>query len=320
MIGLTGVRAVGTTGHLPLSGRQWIQPYGLPGQPEAEWAGNRADFRMVTSGYFEAMGTRILEGRTFTREEDQSEQRRVVVVDELLARRIAPGGSAVGRTLGIPLDGRAVEAQVVGVVEHVRYDALDADGREAIYVPYRQEASRDVSVVLRTAGDPAALAPAVRQAVRQVDAQLPVFGVTTLAGYIDANVAPARFAFTLAGAFAVLALLCAALGLYGVVALDVNRRRRDFGVRKAIGATSGNLVRSVLARGLTLAGAGLVAGAILAVPASRILASLLYGVRMADALTWAGVVCTVTVVTVAASALPAWRAGRVDPTISLRAE
>ena len=128
-----------------------------------------------TSGAFEALGTRVLEGRGFEAREDLHEDERVVVVDEKLGARLAPGGSALGATIGIPLDGSAVRARVVGVVEHVRYDRLDADGREAVYVPYRQEASRDVAFVVRTMGDPATLAPLVRSAVRRVDAGVPVF-------------------------------------------------------------------------------------------------------------------------------------------------
>ena len=102
---LPGVQAVGLSAHLPLGGRRWSQPYGLPGQPESEWAGNRADFRTITSGYFEALGADLLEGRSFSRDEDLSEDRRVVIVDEKLAHRLAPSGQSVGVTIGFPLDG-----------------------------------------------------------------------------------------------------------------------------------------------------------------------------------------------------------------------
>ncbi|MBW3536075.1 MAG: ABC transporter permease, partial [Gemmatimonadetes bacterium] len=181
---LPGVHAVGWVGVLPLAGDRWTQPYGLPGQPPQAWEANRADFRVASSGFFEALGTRLLEGRTFTAVEDVEEDERVVIVDATLARRIAPAGSALGAVLGVPVDGAPVEARVVGVVEPVRYESLESDGREAVYVPYRQEASREVSFVVRAAGDPGDLAPAVRAAVREIDPQIPVYDLRTLEAYV----------------------------------------------------------------------------------------------------------------------------------------
>ena len=178
---LPQVEAVGLVGRLPLAGGRWIQPYGLPGQADHEWAENRADFRMISSGYFEAMGTRLLAGRTFTAQEDLSEDRRVVIVDDKLAARIVGlgrigglgpivgSGVGLGARLGIPLDGAPVQAEVVGIVEHIRHERLDLDGSGAIYVPYRQEASRDVAFVVRVAGDPSAIVPALRATVREID-------------------------------------------------------------------------------------------------------------------------------------------------------
>ncbi|HSR41797.1 MAG TPA: FtsX-like permease family protein, partial [Longimicrobiales bacterium] len=317
---LPGVRAVGLVGVLPLEGRRWTQPYGLPGQPRTAWEANHADFRVATSGTFRALGTRILEGRGFTVREDVVESERVVVVDRILAERIAPGGSAVDAVIGIPLDGAPVEARVVGVVEAVRYDRLDADGREAIYVPYRQEASREVSFVVRTDADPAGLVPGVRRIVRELDPRIPVYDVRTLADYVDGAVASRTFALRLLSAFAGLALLCATIGLYGVVAFEVRRRKRDIGVRLAVGATRPEVVRTVLVSGLRMAGAGLFAGALLAVVVARALGSLVVAVDTADPTLWSGVVGLILVVTLAATWGPAVRASRLDPAEALRAE
>jgi len=317
---LPGVRTVGLVGVLPLGGGRWSQPYGLPGQPETEWEENRADFQMITSGYFEAMRARLIEGRSFTAQEDLVEEERVVVVDEKLAARIAPGGSALDAVIGMPLDGSAVEARVVGVVEHIRHDRLDLDGREAIYVPYRQEASRDVAFVVRASADPAALAPAIRRAVEELDPQIPVYDVRTLEDYVDLAVAPRRFAFSLLLSFAGLALVCAALGLYGVVAFDVSRRTRDIGIRMAVGASRADVMRPVLARGFRLGAAGLAGGVILGAVAARAMAGLVFGVGLGDPLTWTAVVVLVTAVTVAASWIPARRASRLSPTLALRME
>ena len=315
-----GVRAVGLTGALPLSGRRWAQPWGLPGQAPSAWGTEgRADFRVVTSGYFEAMGTRLLAGRSFTPDEDLDERQRVVIVDEALAERIA-GGSALGAAIGIPLDGRAVEARVVGIVESVRHEDLGTPGRGTIYIPYRQEASRDVSFVLRSEGDPAAVAPAVRRAVLAVEPRLGVYGMRTVTDLVDAELGPARFGLTLLSAYSALGLLAAALGLYGVVAWEAGRRTRDLGVRMALGATSGGIRRTVLAAGLKLSAAGILCGALLAALALGGLRRLVYGVAVTDPTTWAGAVALVVAVTLLACWVPAARAARLDPVRALRAD
>lgn len=320
LLALPGVRAAGLVGGLPLGGDRWTQPYGLPGQAEHEWEANRADFRVVSSGLFEALGIRLLEGRTFTRDEDLDEDRRVVVVDEAMARRIAPSGSAIGATVGFPLDGDAVRAEVVGVVERVRYDDLASFGREALYVPYRQEASRDVSFVVRSDARADALIPALREAVRAVDGRIPIYDARSMTEYVAAAQAPIRFAMTLVGVFAVLTLIAAGTGLYGVVAYDSARRTRDLGLRMAVGATSTHVRRLVLGEGLRLGAAGALAGLVLAGGCSIVIGRQLPGVALADPLPWLGATAVALVVTVTAAWVPAWRASRLDPTVALRAE
>jgi ABC-type antimicrobial peptide transport system permease subunit len=315
------VRAVGLTNALPLSGRRWLQPWGLAGEPPSDWGDSgRADFRMVTSGYFDAAGTRLLEGRTFTSDEDLDERQRVVIVDETVARRVAQTGTVVGAAIGIPLDGRAVEARVVGVVEDVRSDDLRTPGRGSIYVPYRQEASRDVSFIARTEGAPAALADQVRRALHEVEPRLAVHGVRTLADFVRAELGPTRFGVALLSAYALLALLAAALGLYGVVAWEVGRRTRDLGVRMAVGATGAGVRRSVLAGGLKLAAVGIAGGGALALVALSGLRRSIYGVAVGDPITWGGAVAVVVAVTLAACWAPASRAARLDPVVALRSE
>jgi putative ABC transport system permease protein len=316
---LGGVSAVGLTGHLPLSGRHWTQPYGLPGQPPSEWPANRADFRTVSSGYFRAMGVRILEGRGFSPDEDLYEERRVVVVDETLARRVSPSGSAVGEVIGIPLDGSEVAAEIVGVVGHVRHTSLSVEGRETVFVPYRQEASRDVSFVVRTRGEPASLAPMVRTTVRRLDPGLALYDFETLEAYVDSQIAPVRFGVSVLGAFSLLALLAASVGLYGVVALEVTSRTRDIGLRMAVGATRADVLRSVLMFGLRLGTIGLWLGAIAGFALWRLLRSLFYGVEILDPLHWIAVAGAVSLTVVLASLAPALRAAKLDPTTALRA-
>jgi len=317
---LPGVQAVGLTTQLPLSGRLWTQPYGLPGQAPAEWAANRADFRAITSGYFDAMGTTLLEGRTFNSFEDLNEDRRVVVIDEALARRVSPTGSAVGRTLGFPLDGDQIQAEIVGVVAHVRSDDLAADGREKLYVPYRQEASRDVWFVVRSDRDPVWMAPSIRRVLAGIDPQLPVYEVQPMEAYLAAALSPARLGLTVLLALAALAILSAAMGLYGVVALEASRRTRDFGVRIVVGARRQDVGRTVLAMGVRLVAVGTVLGAAGALLGAEALEGVAYGTSRLDGMAWFGVFTTIILITLLACSVPALRASRLDPAAMLRSE
>jgi putative ABC transport system permease protein len=317
---LPGVEAVGAVGVLPLAGGRWTQPYGLPGQPEHEWEENLADFRVATSGYFEAAGIRLVEGRAFSPEEDLSEERRVVVVDERLARRMAGEGSAVGLEIGIPLDGAAVRGEVVGVVAHVRYDDLSSEGREAIYVPYRQEASRDLGFVLRYAGDSGEVAAAVRAVVRSVDPQIPVHGLAQMGEYIAREVAPTRFAMRLLALFALLTLLASAIGLYGVVAYDVRRRRKEIGVRMAVGASRERVRRTVLVQGLKVGITGVAAGGAAALTGAHFLRPILYETGVFDPVSYLAAGVIVLGLTALGAWIPARRAASLQPTEALRVE
>ena len=318
---LPGVEAVGAIGGLPLSGVTWTQPYGRPDEPPSEWVRNEANFRYITSGYFEAMGTRLLAGRAFTLDEDLIEKRRVAIVDANVARRLAPqSGSVLGRTIGFPLDGRPVAAEIVGVVEPMRYERLDREGRETIYAPYRQEASLDVALVLRTSGRPEALASAVERELLALDPRLPVYHIRPMSEYVAAAVAPTHFALTLLAGFAVLAVVLGCTGLYGVLAFTVSQRTREFGIRLAVGARQTDLLREVLTEGAILCGVGLAVGGVLSVAFASTLTDMLVGVRATDPLTFGVVGLALAGVALAASYLPARRAAQVDPMVALRNE
>ncbi len=317
---LPGVEAVGLVGRLPLAGRIWTQPYGLEGQSEAEWAANAADFRMITSGYFRAMGTKLMAGRFFTEDEDLFENRRVVIIDEKMARRIAPGGAPVGKRLGFPLDGKPIGAEVVGVVEHVRHESLSEDGRETVYVPYRQEASRDVALVVRTSGEPGGLVEPIRNEVKKLAPHMPIYNVITMKDYIGAAVAQTRFSLSLIALFGALALALASVGLYGVISYSVRQRTRDLGIRMALGARGETLVRQIVVSGLTLASIGIAAGLAFSLLVSRAMTSLLFGVEATDPVTLAAISSLLLAVATVACYLPARQASRVDPMEALRTE
>jgi putative ABC transport system permease protein len=314
---LPGVAAVGLIGRIPLGGRQWTQPYGLDGQSETEWNANEANFRVITKDYFAAMGTRLLAGRYFVDADDRQDIR-VAVVDETMARRIAPGGGAVGARIGFPLDGQAVWAEVVGVVEDVRHDDLRVRSRESLYVPYRHEASREVSFVVRTTAEPAALVGPIRRALRVLAPHLPMYNVQTMNDYVADALGPTRFALRLIGVFALLAVVLASVGLYGVISYAVRQRTHEIGIRMALGARPESVRMQVVADGMTLAGVGIVVGVGVSVFTSRWLGSLLFNVSPADGWTYVGVSLLLSGVALLACYVPARRASGVDPMRSLR--
>lgn len=250
-----------------------------------------------------------------------SEERRVAVVDARMARRLAPtGGSVLGRSLAFPLDGRPVSAEIVGVVEHVRHERLDRDGRETIYVPYRQEAPRDVSMVVRTTSDPTGLERQVKGVLAALDPTIPAYEFRTMREYVGSALAPVRFVLTLLSSFGVLALILACVGLYGLLAFTVGRRTHEFGIRIALGARSSDVMRSVLAEGGALGAAGLAVGILLSAGMARLLSGMLFGVRPLDAATYAGIALLLAVSALVACYVPARRAARVDPMAALRNE
>jgi putative ABC transport system permease protein len=318
--GLPGVVTVGFVNRIPLGERRWTNGYGLPGEPPESWRANAADFRMVSPDYFRAMGTRVVSGRAFTEEENRVERQRVVIVDEVLARRIAPGGRAIGRRLAFPLDGKPVSAEVVGVVEPVRFASLWEPPRGAFYVPYRHEASRDLSFVVRMTGDPATLTGSVPRLVHEFDANLAVFNVRPMSAYVDDSTATVRFALVVLTGFAGAAIALALFGVFATLSHAVAQRRREIGVRMALGATAQRVTAEVLGSGVAVVAVGTGVGLVLAVATGHGLRALLFDVHSTDPLVLAAVGAMVVLIGIAAAALPAFRAARTDPMESIRAD
>jgi putative ABC transport system permease protein len=322
---LPGVATAGAASRVPLAQSGGDLNFRIEGRPLPDGAVSpRADWQAVTPGYMEALGLRLLEGRLLTRA-DRADAPGAVVISRATARRYWPDGDARGARFELGGGAGPGTVTVVGIVEDVRDAGLDVEPVPQMYLTHAQfrfwgsgDAVATMSVVLRTTVPPATLAGAVADAVRELDADLPVYGVATMAQVRARSVARPRVTFALIACFAALALLIAAVGVYGVMAAAVGRRRAELGVRMALGADSASVARLVLGHGLRLATFGLAIGLAGALAAGRIVRSLLYGVGPDDPLTFAGVALVLTAAVAAACALPALRAARLQPVQVLR--
>jgi putative ABC transport system permease protein len=317
---LPGVQAAGGGTGLPPVTPQRATGFVAEGVSESAPEGRHAYFLAATPDYFRALGARVREGRAFV-DADGAGAPEVVILNHSLARRLYGGASAVGRRIRLvnPEQGDGWRT-VVGVVDDVRYSGLDDPGEAAIYTPFAQTPFLWTYVMVRTSGPPLALAGAIRQAVSAVDPTLEAAAVKPMAEVVAETVAQPRFNVVLLSAFAALALLLAAVGIYGVISYSVVQRTKEIGIRMALGADSTDVLRLITGEGLRLAAMGVVAGLLGAAATARVLATLLFEVQPTDALTYASAAAFLVLVALAASAIPAWRATRVAPVSALRAE
>jgi putative ABC transport system permease protein len=277
-------------------------------------------FMAATPGNFEALRTPVLNGRTFE-PADTAGAQPVALINRTLANTVFAGVDPVGRRIRIvnaeyPGDWRTI----VGVVGDVQYRNLDADLRPAIYTPFSQTPFPWLYVMVRTTGDPAALARSIKGIVRSVEPALGVANARPMTTVISGTVAEPRLNTLLVSTFALLALVLASVGIYGVIAYSVSQRTHELGLRMALGARRAGLLGMIVREGALMAGIGVAAGLGAAALATRLMSELLVGVTPRDPLTFAGGAMLLMVVAVAASYLPARRATRVDPMVALRAE
>jgi putative ABC transport system permease protein len=244
---------------------------------------------------------------------------RVVIIDETLARRFFSNQNPIGKHLQIP-DATRPAREIVGVVGGVRDTGFDQQPRPTIYFPSLQSPDQTMSLVVRTTLPPSAVLPALKNAIWPVDKKQPVFEVRSMDEIISGIVSAQRLAFLLLGVFAFLALVLAAIGIYGVTAYLVSERTHEIGVRIALGAKSSDVSRVVLGHGARLVGIGVIGGVVAALALTRLLSGLLFGVSATDPLTFVGVAILLTLVALAACYIPARRATRVDPMVALRYE
>ena len=319
---LPGVRAAGGVTSLPLSEMFAWGPITVEGRvpPPGEKFIN-ADERVVGGHYFEAMQIPLLQGRLFN-DQDTLANPQVVLVDEKMATQLWPGKDPLGKRISFgDLTQTPVWATVVGVVGGVKQDTLDSDSRIALYLPQSQHTGRAMNVVLRSeTTDPAALTSAVKRELYELDHNLPIYGVRTMQKRVDESLARRRFSTLTLGLFASLALALATIGIYGVMSYLVSMGTREIGIRIALGATQRGILGFVVRQGMSLALAGVAIGLLGAFAITRLMRSLLFGVSATDPLTFIGIAVLLSAVALVASYLPALRAARVDPIISLRYE
>lgn len=308
-----GVQTSAVVNRLPLAG----QTQTLQIEFEGRGITVNVDSRSASPNYFHALGIPLLAGRAF-RDDDLAGRPDVGILDDRIARLVFGNESPIGKRFRIAIAPGMPWVRIVGVAGHIRHEGLDRDPRPQTYWPYAQRTQDRVAMVVRTAGDPAAMTSAIRAAIREIDPDQPLYDVFPMPDFIARTLLAQRLNLVLVGSFAALALLLASLGLYGVVSHLTARRAREFGVRLAVGATPRSLLAAVFRESLIRASIGLAAGLFLAVGITRLLSAMIHGVTAFDPLTYASVTVLMMMVVAAASYIPARRASRTDPVSALR--
>jgi putative ABC transport system permease protein len=319
---LPGVEAVSAVVPLPLSGGGMTISFDIEGRNIPKGERPSSHFRAISLDYFDVMKIPLLAGRAFT-ERDNEQSPSVLIVNETFAKRHFPNENPIGKHVkpGISFEGEPVWREIVGVVKDVKHrQSLSRDYEPEYYMPHAQMPMGGMNLVVRTTNDPRSLARILQQEVQSLDRDIPVYRVRTLEQYLGVAVAQPKFNALLLSLFAGLALLLTAIGLYGVMAYSVIQRAQEIGIRIALGARTGDVLRMVLRQGLKLTALGLLIGLAAAYALTRYMRSLLFGVEATDPLTFSGVALLLIAVALAACWIPARRATKVDPMIALRSE
>jgi putative ABC transport system permease protein len=318
LVSLPGVEGAGAISELPLSGQLNDNSFQIEGRVYPKGHGDDADFRQVTPGLLTALRIPVISGR-WLNAADTAAAPGTVVVNQEFAREYFAGKNPVGNHIhveGDPLKTR----EIVGVVGTIKHGSLDESPRAAMYIPVDQYPPPDMNVVIRSSGNPLQLAAALRDEVRSLDSNQAISTVRSMDDVVSGSVAQPRFASQILGLFAVLALVLAAVGLYGLIAYTVTQRTHEIGIRMALGAEPRDVLKLVLGQGLKLALVGAAMGIAGALALTRLMQGLLFQVSPTDPVTFISVTALLTIVALAASYLPARRAMRVDPMIALRYE
>jgi predicted permease len=298
---------------MPLVTGDWCTGINIEGPTPESTRGICPVDAIVSPGYFEAMGIPITEGRDLT-ERDDSASVPVMIVNEYMAKKYWPGGSPIGHTVKY---GRR-DHTVIGVVPTGKYQRLGEPPSAFYYTALAQNWTEGMTIAIRTTADPETVAPALRAAVASFDETLPVSAIRTMSRHLGIALMPARLAGSALGVFGLLGLVLASVGMYGIMSYTVSQRRREIGIRMAVGAAGGDVIRMIMRQGLSLVIIGAVIGIGGALAASRLLRGILYSPSVVDPTTFVSVPLILTAVAALASWLPALRASSVDPLEALR--
>jgi putative ABC transport system permease protein len=316
-----GVQSASAVLPLPMGDDIIRTSFEIEGRPVPKSEEPRVHFRIVAQDYIKTMRIPLISGRDFT-PRDQRTAAQVVLINEALARRYFPNENPIGKHIkpGVADVGEEKMREIVGVVGDVHHRNLWQATDAECYVPYDQVALGAMNIVVRAQGEPMSLLPAIREQVRAVDTELPVYKARDLRDYVEASVAQRKFTSMLVSVFAAAGLLLATVGLFGLISYSVAQRRNEIGIRVAVGAERGDIIGMVLRSGITLALAGVVVGLAGTLAISRVLKNQLFGVSATDPLTFIGVALALIAVATAACYIPAWRAANADPLTALRNE
>jgi putative ABC transport system permease protein len=315
-----GVVEAGLTSDLPFAGSRSTSSFSIAGRPQPDGPGPSADSRQVSAGYFRAMGMNVVRGRGIEQTDDEGAGR-VVVINQTLARTWFEGQDPIGEWLRLGgAGGPPVPHQIVGVVDDIRHDNLRASPEPEFYTSLPQHPLSRLFLAVRAQGDALALADGIRQAIREVDADQPAWSVTTMRQRLDLAIAPQRSTMLLLAVFAVVATALAIVGLYGVIAFGVAQRARELGIRMALGALATDITGLVLRQAAVIVAAGVAIGLLASAALGGVMGGLLFEIEPADPATLAGVTALLAIAAVIACVVPARRATRVDPAITLRAD
>ena len=311
---LPGVQSASMGSALPLADEITGEQADIYPADEAPVPGEESIVRatVVWPSYFETLGIALRRGRAFARTDDGAAAR-VVVVNESFARRFFPGQDPIGRTMRVGLMGAARERTIVGMVADTRHERLDAPPEPAVFIPWAQQPLASLTFVMRTSVDPASLAPAVTRTMYEMDPQVGIGRLTTLDGLVSLQMKERTFLMTLIGAFAIVAVVIATVGVFGVMSQAAAERTREIAVRMAVGASPRTILGEFLASAGWMTAGGIAAGLVIAFFATRAIAGFLYGVAAVDAASLGLAVAFVVLLALIAAALPSWKAARMNP-------
>jgi predicted permease len=314
---IPGVEMAGLTSDLPGAPTERSTDLIIEDMPAGFAQKLSAEVVRVSPDYFKIIQTPLVRGRFF-REDEKADGLPVAIIDESTARRFWPGRDAVGRRLGLGAYSPFPWFTVVGVVKNIKQDGLDINGVPHIYTSVFQDRGRTLNLALHTSLPPSQLEAQIRSEIQSIDPGLPIYNIRTMNEVMERSLAQRRFSAELVGSFAVIALLLACVGIYGLLAYLVGQRSQEIGVRIALGAQRGNILKMVLGQGGYLAGVGIVVGLILAAIIAPLISTVFYGIHAIDPIVFLAVPLILLLVSIAASYFPARRAARISPIAALR--